>query len=158
MTELEHLHIQRRALGVCIIIAALGSPIACTRGPKGLNGPGYLAAQKAIDAINRAYEYREKGAMYYEPRLLDAQRSVSEIPATDDARPEGQFKTEAKTCVSILQIYRLKLETDALESQNRRTKAEAAMADYELKQSYYEAAKCVRDLPAVLSRLADAGK
>jgi hypothetical protein len=132
--------------------------VACTRGPKGLSGPGYLAAQRAIDAINRAYEYREKGAMYYEPRFLDAQRSVSEIPSLDDASPEGQFKMEAKTCVSTLEIYRLKLETDALESQNRRTKAEAAMADYELKQSYYEAAKCVRDLPGLLNRLATTGE
>lgn len=132
------------------VVASLGL-IAC--GPKGLSTSGYLAGQKAIDAINRVFEYREKGAMYYEPRFLDAQKAVSEIPAIDDASPEGQFKMEASTCVTILQVYRLHLENDARRSRNRETKAEGEMADYETNQKYYEAAKCVRDLPPLLSRL-----
>jgi hypothetical protein len=139
------------------IAAGLGIALwftGCSGAPKRLSGPGYLASQKAVDAINRAYEYRDEGEVRYDPRFLDAQRAVSEIPSLDDASPEELFKTETTTCLLLLKGYRLQLESKARGG----TKAEAAMADYEMNQSYYETTKCVRSLPGELSRLASAGE
>lgn len=125
-------------VAVCVV-ASLGL-IAC--GPKGLSDAGYVAAQKAVDAINRAYEYRDKGAIYYEPRYLDAQRAVSDIPALDETGPEARFKGAATACVMRLEGYRLTLDL--------RLRLEDEQTKHDLDGSYYEAAKCVRDLPGVL--------
>jgi hypothetical protein len=55
------------------IAAGLGIALwftGCSGGPKRLSGPGYLASQKAVDAINRAYEYRDEGEVHYDPRCV----------------------------------------------------------------------------------------
>jgi hypothetical protein len=132
--------IAKRNFALCLV-ATFGF-VAC--GKKGMSDAGYLAAQKAIDAITRAYEYRDNGPLYYEPRLLDAQKAVSGIPVLKDEGPEFQFKMEAETCVTLLHTYRLAVETDEWA---------LGKAGPDSGRTYYEVAKCVRDLPSVLGRL-----
>jgi hypothetical protein len=64
------------------------------------------------------------------------------------------FKGEVTACLLFLKGYRLALEIKS----HGGTKAEAAMADYEMDQIYYKTAKCVRSLPGELNRLASAGE
>ena len=60
--------------------------LACTCGPKGLSRPTYLATKKAVGAIERANEYRDDGALLYEPRFLDVERAVDELAASGGSR------------------------------------------------------------------------
>jgi hypothetical protein len=110
-----------------------------------MSDAGYLAAQKAIDATKRAYEYRDHESMDYEPRLLDAQKAISDIPVLKNEGPEFVFKLDAGTCVSRLETYRLAVEADT---------RSLGKPGPDTNRAYYEVAKCVQDLPSVLGRLA----
>jgi hypothetical protein len=131
----------------CAVLAFLGS-ISC--GPKGFSPSEYQAAQAATDAIKRMYEYVDKGSIYYEERKRDAENALAAFPdAPENSIPKkALFKTSAGTCIMEISLYRTELELAS--RPRKRTKAEAEMADYDFKQAYYQAAKCVKELPSLL--------
>jgi len=153
MTELEHLHIQRRVLGVCIIIAVLGSSIACTRGPKGLSRSAYLAAEKTVSAIKRANEYRDAGVLLFEPRFLEAEREADGMMALRNNASDSAAADIARSCVKDLTLYR-EIQTIHLNYLNRPPSPnfhQKALDDYDDQQMVGDAREAIDGCIATLS-------
>ena len=138
-------------MAVRIIFCCIAALTLSACGKKGMSDAGYIASQRAIDAIARAYEYRDNFPVYYEPRLLDAQRAISDIPVLKNDGPEFLFKMEATTCTNILSLYRTHMQID--EHNLGKTGADAIASDPEMNDIYYRVTKCVRGLSSVLSKL-----
>lgn len=70
----------------------------CGVGPKGISRSEYAAMAKASTALQRAFDYRDEARVFYDPRLLDAQKTVEEIPGSEAAGA-------ARTCLDYLAAY-----------------------------------------------------
>jgi hypothetical protein len=96
---------------VACLLVILGFT-ACTRGPKGLSRGSYAAIEKGLPILERVYEYRDGGAMAFDPRMLDAEHALDEIRAAgsnnaNDASAWLIFQSS----VGLLKIYRQNLES-----------------------------------------------
>ena len=69
----------------------------CGVGPHHISHAEYDATQKAVTALQRAFDYRDEARVFYDPRLLDAQKVIEDIPGSD---PAG-----AGTCLYALESY-----------------------------------------------------
>jgi hypothetical protein len=108
------------AVGLAVALWA----IACTRGPKGLSRPTYVATEKAVAALKRANEYRDAGAQLYEPRFLDVEKATDELVASATKPADTLVATIAGTCAIELKSYRGILDSyGALLAQNYRSPA-----------------------------------
>lgn len=92
----------------------------CTRGPKGLSRVSYAAIEKGLPALERAYEYRDAGAMAFEPRMLDAEHALDEIRAAGSKNAnDASAWLIFQSSLALLRIYRENLES-LINSQNER--------------------------------------
>jgi hypothetical protein len=71
-----------------------------------LSYPTYAGTEKAIAALNRANEYRDAGALLYEPRFLDVEKATEELAASATKPADTLVATIANTCVVELKSYR----------------------------------------------------
>jgi len=80
---------------VATLMFALG--LSCGRGPQRLSRDTYSALERAIGAMERANEYRDAGVLLLEPRLLDAEKAVADIPDRMVSQEIGRCLTELNT-------------------------------------------------------------
>ena len=97
-----------RRAAICLLI--LVESIACTRGPKGLSRPAYLATEKAVASLNRANEYRDADVLVYEPRFLDAQKAIDELAAAASKPADTSVAMIARACADELKLHRQNLD------------------------------------------------
>lgn len=87
--------------------------VGCGVGPKSISRSEYAAMVKAATALQRAYDYRDEARVFYDPRLLDAQKAVEDIPGSEAAGV-------ARTCLDYLAAYQsllaiVRMDMDSIE-------------------------------------------
>lgn len=98
-------------LAVLMTAAAIVALCSCTKGPKGLSADTYEGVRRTVAALRRANEYRDSGALLFEPRLLEAEKEADGIvtPHTysEITHANNTAAAEiARSCVKALQLYR----------------------------------------------------
>jgi hypothetical protein len=142
-----------------LLSAAAVDQLACTRGPKGLSSTAYIATERAVDALQRVYDYRDERRELFEPRLLDAQKAVAEIPRaeptgwTGKLNPDWQVRLRAETCLNILERHRINLDLIYLAYAKVERKGQSASNDLqyaraERDKSASNLGKCIEDVRA----------
>jgi hypothetical protein len=133
----------------------------CGRGPKRISRSEYAATEKAVTALQRAYDYRDQARVSYDPRLLDAQKAVEEIPGKGSG-PAG----DAQLCLYALEAYQnllaiVRMDMDSVERGSSWGGASAAKsqemyniqlkgAEIDREKGESEARRCITNLRSYL--------
>ena len=96
---------------ILIIATAIIALCSCTKGPKGLSADTYEGVRRTVSALRRANEYRDSGALLFEPRLLEAEKEADDIAtprvySVVTAASNTSAAMVARSCVKDLQLYR----------------------------------------------------
>lgn len=112
--------------------------VSCGHGPKRISGDTYEALSRAAGALRRTNEYRDEPRAFYEPRYLEAERAVSEIPVSNGIfkRDQDSFAMmAAHSCLFTFQGYRSTLELVRLTGDRVDRSDRGALGDYKKARS-----------------------
>jgi hypothetical protein len=117
-------------LGGILLLAACSR----TMGPKGLSESTYTATRKAVDALQRAGDYRNSSAAIFGPKLQAASKAADDVyNEMGNQTADGYAVNQIRSCLEQLKSYRSTFDSresvsDPIEDQLKGLKG-AKMAD-----------------------------
>jgi|HubBroStandDraft_1064217.scaffolds.fasta_scaffold130169_3 hypothetical protein len=140
--------LRMRSIAFILCATSLAS-CSQTYGPKGLSKPAYEATVRAVNALDRAREYRGASALLFEPRYLDAERAIGELKSTEPIQ-HGAVGLKAEGCLLAMKLGRLEAEelADSVNANEPKKKQDAAMEQVRKAETDLEA--CVAEVRGYL--------
>ena len=92
-----------------VLIGGILFCAACshTTGPKGLSDSTYIATRKAVDALERASQYRNSSAGIFDPKLQAAVKAADEVyDEMGNQTADGYAVSQIRGCLEELKVYR----------------------------------------------------
>lgn len=93
----------------CVVLGGVFLMLACshTMGPKGLSASTYAATRNAVDALERASDYRNAGASVFNPKLQAAVKAADNVyNEMGNQTADGYAVNQIRSCIEELKSYR----------------------------------------------------
>ena len=93
----------------CVVLGSLLFLAGCshTSGPKGLSDSTYAATRKAVDALERASQYRNASTSIFDPKFQLASKAADDVyDEMGNQSADGYAVNQIRSCIDELKLYR----------------------------------------------------